>query len=134
MEEYSISLVASDGGIRHGVFQFDDDADDCTLSLTVDDRKYSASADDYFEALCDIRDQLEEIGLRRNCYGAHVAAYPSGMSRGMRYGLKIYKLTLGQPGCASDLVHLFDVDDEVEPATVAGQRAYYDRWLASLNR
>ncbi len=132
MEEYTISIVCSDGSERPGVFQFDDDADDCTLSLTFDDREYSATDEDYFEALCRIREQMEDVGLRPKCYGAHVAAYPSGMSRSMGYGLKIYRLTLGQRGCMDDLVHIFDVDDDIVPATVADQQAYFERWSRSL--
>ncbi len=132
MEKYTISLVCSDGSEYPSVFQFDDGADECMLRLTFDDREYSAAEEDYFAALCIIREQIEDIGMRPKCYGAHVAAYPSGMSRNMGQGLKIYKLTLGQRGRMDDLVHIFDVGDDVVPATVVDQQAYFERWCRSL--
>ena len=111
MEEYPTAIVASDGQVRHGIFRFDDDADDCTLSLTVDDREYLASAHDCFESLCHIRDQLEEIGLRPKCDGAHVAAYPSGLSQGMGYGLH----PIDDANSVADLFALLEFAGFTEP-------------------
>jgi hypothetical protein len=54
----------------------------------------------FFDALCAIRQRLEEQGAMLDCYGASLNVFPSGMSRDMGRGVKAYKLTLGsEVGC-----------------------------------
>jgi hypothetical protein len=132
MKEIVVSLVGSDGITRTGVFRYNDDEDDCVLVLALDGHEYQASGDDYFQALCSIREDLELLGLRPRCYGASLAAYPSGMCRDMGRGLKLYKLSMGRLARMTDLVGIFDAGEDVELATVAEQAVYYEKWLASF--
>jgi hypothetical protein len=46
----------------------------------------------------------------------------------------MHRLTLGSQARTKDLIHMFENDDEVQPATVKEQRAFDDQWIASLGK
>jgi hypothetical protein len=102
------------------------------LTLKYDRGQVRASGGDYFEALCGVRLQLEELGHSVRCYGASRNVYPSAMARDMADGVVAYRLQKGRPAEMADLVSIFDDGPDVEPVSVAEQRAYYESWLASL--
>lgn len=85
----------------------------------------------FFEALCRVREDLEAtFGLRPDCYGASRDVYPSGMARDMGLGLKAYKSVIGRKMDAN-LVNIFETGTDVEPASVADQRAFAEAcWKA----
>jgi hypothetical protein len=85
-----------------------------------------------FDALVALRQKLEPLGYRLRCAGSDVDVYPSGMSRSMGDGRKAYRLTLGKPGLTKDLVDIFETSPRDEPATVAEQQAFFQRWVESL--
>ena len=133
-DHHPIRLQLADGSLADAEVTLDSESDDvCSLSLSFDGRLLSASADDYFEAFCDIRRLLEAEGILPVCYGASRTAYPSGMCRRMARGTTTYRLTLRQPGRQADLVSIFAGGADVQPATVAEQQAFFDAWLASLD-
>jgi hypothetical protein len=133
MEHYPVVLQrARQEAPIAAAFVFDEDADDCTLTLQYEGREVSATADDYFEAMCEIRRQLAADGTTPMCYGASENVYPSGMAREMGQGLKAYRLTLVQPTKTADLVSIFASGPDVRPATVERQAAYFQAWLKSL--
>jgi hypothetical protein len=132
MEHYPVILILPDQAQTQGVFSFNDEANNCTLTLQFDGRTTSATADDYFEAMCQLRQLLEVEGIRLHCYGASRNVYPSRMARDMGRGLKAYKMTMGQPAKQTDLVSIFASDADVQTATVEEQRAYFRTWLKSL--
>ena len=108
-----------------------DEASDA-LTLEYAGKRLAIADEDYFEALCRIREELESEGLRPLCHGASQNVYPSGMSRQMGGGWRAYKLTLGQVGRVADLVDIFTTNPDVVPVSVAEQREFYSRWLESL--
>ena len=73
MSEYLIHLV---GGAddESGVLSTRDHEGGCRISFVYRARSIDAQADDYFEALSQIRLQLEEEGLIPFCYGASLTA------------------------------------------------------------
>ena len=90
--------------------------------------------EDFFEALCAVRETLEAEGLRPLCYGASANVYPSGMARDMGRGLKAYRMTSGRHARTEDLVGIFDVGADVNPVSVEAQRAWWRAWLSSARR
>ncbi|HEX8209841.1 MAG TPA: hypothetical protein VF584_06605 [Longimicrobium sp.] len=118
VEEARVSLAAADGA--------------CRLSLTHQGRTLHAEASDYFEALCHIREVLEQDGTRLLCYGASRNVYPSGMARDMGAGLRAYRLTPGRHSSGAELQDIFATGPDVLPATVEEQRRYRDEWLVSI--
>jgi hypothetical protein len=103
----------------------------CAITLTCDLGTFHASEWNYFDSLCQIREQLEPLGWRPFCFGANRNCFPSGMAADMGEGLKVYRTQLGSRE-ASMLVRLFDVGPDVEPVTVEEQRAFRERWFESI--
>jgi hypothetical protein len=134
IEQHPVQLVGLAGDCSQGVFILDEDEDEdlCRLTFQYPGGKVAAEASDYFEAMCQIRLELEKAGWRPVCFGSSRNVYPSGMCRDMGGGLKAYKLQLGHPAKLADLVTIFDSGPDVEPTSVEEQRQFFDRWLQSL--
>jgi hypothetical protein len=104
----------------------------CRIELHYLDRVLEATARDYFEAFCQVREQLEPEHLIPFCYGASVNVFPSGMSRDMGGGLGAYRCQSGQRASRDDLVDIFASGDDVMPSSVAQQKKYHDLWIQSI--
>lgn len=90
-----------------------------------------ARADDAFEALCQVRAELEPSGWRLGVTGALAHVWPSGMARDQGGGLRAYRMTAEQVG------ELVDTFAPVDPATVsalAEQRAEVERLFEEIRR
>lgn len=90
-----------------------------------------ARADDAFEALCHIREELEPYGWRIGVAGAQADVWPSGMSRDQGGGLGAYRMTGERVG---DVVNTFEPVDPETVTTVALQRAETDRLYEAIRR
>jgi len=86
--------------------------------------KAEAQADDAFEALCIIREELEPFGWRIGVAGAQADVWPSGMARDQGGGLRAYRIAAERAG---ELVDTFEPVDPETVTTVALQRAEADR-------
>ena len=84
-----------------------------------------ARADDAFQALCRVREQLEPDGWRLGVAGAQVDVWPSGMARDQGGGLRAYRLT---DTVAGPLVDTFEPVDPATVTTVADQQATAERF------
>ncbi|MCH1882526.1 hypothetical protein [Agrococcus sp. ARC_14] len=83
-----------------------------------------ALADDAFEALCLLREQLEPHGWRIGVAGAQLGVWPSGMARDQGGGQRAYRQTDGQ---VEGLVDTFEPVDPATVTTVAEQQADVER-------
>ena len=90
-----------------------------------------ARANDAFEALCLVRDELEPDGWRIGVTGAQVDVWPSGMARDQGAGLSAYRMTAGRVG---GVVDTFEPVDPATVTTVADQRAEADRLYEEIRR
>ncbi len=131
-EQYIVSAILPDGRAVKGVFRLSEEEQDVSLSFELLSRNLNAKASDYFEAMVDIRRELEKDGVLLHCYGASKNVYPSGMGRDMGAGLKAYKMILGEQARMEDLVFIFDTGDDVKPATVSEQKEFFERWLKEV--
>lgn len=127
-ERHDIFLIGGDDDEQAVILQ-EEDGDVCKLTCVYRGKTIEARADDFFEALCLIRRQLEPERLIPFCYGASLHVYPSGMARDMGGGLKAYRLTLGQSARSSDLVDIFAEGPDLIPASVQAQEAFFREWL-----
>ena len=136
IDRKAVEVVSTDGVPFAAEFRLWDvspvDGNCVRLELETANKLYVADADNYFDALVSIRTELERIELRPKCLGASENVYPSGMSRSMGVGDKAYRLTMGRPAMKKDIVDIFDVDSESQPASVKAQRQYFDKWLESF--
>ena len=90
-----------------------------------------ARADDAFEALCRVREQLEPAGWRLGVAGAQVDVWPSGMARDQGGGLRAYRLT---DTVAGPIVDTFEPVDPATVTTVVDQEAAAERFHGSRVR
>jgi hypothetical protein len=104
----------------------------CHVTFAYRGRAIEAEAADYFDALCQIRLELEKELLIPFCYGASLNVYPSGMGRDIGAGLKAYKMTMGKHARTHDLVHIFSEGPDIIPAFVSRQREFFEEWLNPL--
>src|SRR5262245_19229026 len=130
MDQHRIFLI---GGAdeESGLLSTSHIAGRCRIDLSYRGRAISAEAADYFEALCDIRRQLEKERLIPFCYGASLNVYPSGMARDMGAGRKAYKLTFGKHARPGDLVDILAEGPDIIPAYVDRQKEYFEEWLSA---
>ena len=105
----------------------------CRLVCEYRGKRISAEAHDYFEALSNVRLELEKEGLIPFCYGASLNVFPSKMARQMGGGKVAYKMEMGKPAPRESLVRIFEQGPDVIPSPVALQKEYFNDWLASLN-
>ena len=90
-----------------------------------------ARADDAFEALCLVREELEPFGWRIGVAGAQIDVWPSGMARDQGGGLRAYRMTSESVG---DLVDTFAPVDPASVTTVAVQRAETERLYEAIRQ
>jgi hypothetical protein len=132
-----ITIWAPDGSTILGEFVLWDESSEnlgaVRLELSFNERRIVADSDvGYFDALCKIRTVIEPEGYRLCCFGASKGVYPSGMSRSMGTGDKAYRLEMGKPALAKDLVSIFDTDVSVVPVGSEEQRVFFNMWVESL--
>ncbi len=132
METAEITLCSQSGDEIPALVQYGPDDGRCHMLLRYEEHDLRSAASDYFDALAKLRQQLERRGLVPHCYGASRNVFPSGMARDMGAGLSAYKLTLGLRTSRTDLVPILATGPEVQPTTVAEQRAFFESWLASV--
>jgi hypothetical protein len=75
-----------------------------------------------------LREQLEAEGWLLQVEGARLDVHPSGMSRDVG---KAYVLRPGRRAVREDLVETLAPLSDGQAATVADQRAFFERWAAS---
>lgn len=131
MPEHAIHLIGGDDD-ETATLSTEDLDEVCRITFRYRGHSIEASAEDFFDALCQIRLQLEREHLIPFCYGASLNVFPSGMSRSMGAGLRAYRLTIGRQALTKDLVSIFDSGPDVIPASVAKQEEYFNDWIESL--
>jgi hypothetical protein len=137
VEIKDVQLVGGDGTIIRAKFHiWDADPDDfemIKLSLVFSDRELTKTDTDYFAALRLIRRELEQEGIRVNCYGASKSVYPSPMSLSMGAGEKAFRLNLGEHARIKSLVSIFDTGPDVILSTIEEQDAFFESWTKSVS-
>ncbi|MDX8509305.1 hypothetical protein RFM40_28690 [Mesorhizobium sp. VK22E] len=132
-EQYTVFLIGGGtGGDEQAVFTLYDVGTRCRLTCSYRNKVIEAEEDDYFEALCQIRKQLEVEGILPFCYGASCNVFPEGTVTDMSRGLVVCKVKAGERPKESELVNIFGEGYDVVPVFVKMQQQFWDSWLASL--
>ncbi|MEO0586617.1 MAG: hypothetical protein AAF078_03165 [Planctomycetota bacterium] len=127
---YEVRFTAPVGEACTGVFTLKDKPGDvCCLELSLDGHNYASEERDFFDALQEIRRELEQVSILPICYGACENAWPSGMARDMARGCVVYLTEMGVSG--GKRVGTFDSDQNTVPATVEKQIDFHHRWMGS---
>ena len=131
-----VDLVFSDGHIEPGEFilweEAPDNPDRVRLDLRFAGETITSFAENFFDALAEMRRKLERQGFRPKCLGATRNVYPSPMIKDMGCGEKAYRLKLGCPAKMEDIVSIFAIELSNDPVSVEEQEEFYRLWLKSL--
>lgn len=101
------------------------------VNLHNSEFKFNASGANYFEALCNLREQIEPLGYLLCINGSRLDFYPSNMTLQMSLGLIGYEITFGHQG--RNKVNTFDECLDISKlATVVEQKNYFLNWVKSL--
>lgn len=93
--------------------------------------KFKASGTNYFEALCNLREQIEPLGYLLCINGSRLDFYPSNMTLQMSLGLIGYEIVFGHQG--RNKINTFDEClDNNKLAIVVEQKKYFSNWVKSL--
>lgn len=103
-----------------------------SIELILDAQSYKAEGSDLFEALIRIRELLLPMQYSLLVAGARVNARPSGMSRQMSQGRRVYLLEIGKPSDPLTLCDLFSPATIDQIATPADQDIFYNACLNNL--
>jgi hypothetical protein len=93
---------------------------------------FQQSADDLFECLRGLAEQLRRHGARICCNGMRRDVRPSPMARESGGARFLYRFKLGEPADPRSVVPIFaeaPCDTVVWPED---QDAYYEQWVASI--
>lgn len=91
-----------------------------------------ADADDLFEALVRIREQLERHDWFVAVQGSRLDAYPTATQRETDAGLSVHITRLGEPATPDDVAETFAEADPITLATAHAQRQRTRAWRRSL--
>ncbi|MFT3664264.1 hypothetical protein [Piscinibacter sp.] len=85
-----------------------------------------------FDAVRQIRTQLDREHVLLMCFAADEAVYPSPMQESMGLSSLAYRNRLGRQAMNADIVDIFEADESINPVTVDQQAEFHRRWLESL--
>lgn len=95
---------------------------------------YVILADNYFDTLIKLREELEKSNIKLLCRGCCKNVYPSGMLLCMGAGRNAYTLIYGEQARTDSLVDIFASCSVDEYATIEEQLEYFEEWTHSLRR
>jgi hypothetical protein len=129
-----VKVRLSDGTLKSLDVVVSDDAPWTLEFQSIDGSMRRLQALDLFEALREMRKDLECAGSQLLCAGARPDVTPSGMSRGMGGGRKAYIVHLGSPASRTEMVDIFDYAEPAIVGSVQQQRDYFQAWADSLRQ
>jgi hypothetical protein len=103
---------------------------DCLVEVHIAPETTITKKDsDFWEALLQVRTELERDDIQLGCNGARIDVFPSQMQRQAIRGRKAYVLVKPRTAKRCEVVDIFGPASLELVGTVAEQRAFYDGWL-----
>ncbi|WP_232056197.1 hypothetical protein [Leptotrichia trevisanii] len=94
---------------------------------------YFSKSDNIFDSVLELRKKLELKNIYLLCNASVINVYPSGMQKEFG-GTKAYKLQMGKQATLTDVVDIFDYDNELKIGSVKEQEEFYESWIESLRK
>ncbi|WP_304177590.1 hypothetical protein [Leptotrichia trevisanii] len=92
---------------------------------------YFSKSDNIFDSVLELRKKLELKNIYLLCNASVINVYPSGMQKEFG-GTKAYKLQMGKQATLTDVVDIFDYDNELKIGSVKEQEEFYESWIESF--
>lgn len=106
--------------------------DQKTISITLalkNEKKKTYTGSDFYKCFGRVREDNPNIKFL--CKGSKINVHTSSMSSQMSMGLKAYELTLGKTASLSDVVYIFDFDENNLTNNPVEQRDFFIKWINS---
>ena len=100
------------------------------IQLKINDSIFFSIGNDLYSCLANLRNQLPDITFL--CKGSKINVHPSRSTRQMTSGLMAYELTMGKQARRSDLVNIFDYDNNNLTNNPDEQNIFFEEWIKSL--
>lgn len=112
--------------------EISNEPDIVAIELIIDGQNIRAKSENFFEALVDLRKELEKRSMQILCNGTAEIVYPSPMQLSMGTGRVAYKQYLGQQARMADVVDIFECDESLCFVKINEQSEYHKKWLQSI--
>ncbi|MCM1232782.1 MAG: hypothetical protein NC489_21860 [Ruminococcus flavefaciens] len=117
---------------KHAIIELTEHNDNVAIKFSLEKLVLEEKADNYFDALINLRKELEERNIKLLCKGCCRNVYPSGMLLSMGTGRNAYTLIFGKHAKMDSLVDIFDSCSMDEYATLDEQLEYFENWISSI--
>ena len=107
--------------------------DKINLKIEIENMGYFSKSDNIFDSVVELRKKLELNNIYLLCNASVINVYPSGMQKEFG-GTKAYKLQMGKQATLTDVVDIFDYDNELKISSVKEQEEFYENWIESLRK
>lgn len=97
--------------------------------IMEDGYRNSYSGGDFYKCFGHVREDHPDIIFL--CKGAKINVHPSSMSSQMTMGVKAYELTMGKHALRSDIVNIFDYEENNLTNDPKVQQEFFMRWFES---
>lgn len=104
----------------------------CVIEIAWGSQSARYEADSFFQALIEIRLDLEKDGGIIQCNGSDRHIFPSPLQMAMG-GEKAYLLEIGKQATLQNIYDIFDTNKpNLDCVTVLEQKEFYNQWFHSL--
>nr|WP_314115032.1 hypothetical protein [uncultured Leptotrichia sp.] len=130
MEIFDIEII-NNGKIEKNKLFLSEIEDEINLKIEIERAIYFSKSDNIFDSVVELRKKLELKNIYLLCNASVINVYPSGMQKEFG-GTKAYKLQMGKQATLTDVVDIFDYDNELKIGSVKEQEEFYESWLESF--
>jgi len=120
------------GEEKNAIIELIENENSVMINFILGDLVLTKASDNFFDALLELRKELEKTNIKLLCKGCSRNVYPSGMLLSMGSGRKAYSLTYGLQARTEALVDIFESCSYIDYATIGEQLAYFEGWASSL--
>ena len=132
MEIFDIEII-NNGKIEKNKLFLSEIEDEINLKIEIERTIYFSKSDNIFDSIVELRKKLELNNIYLLCNASVINVYPSGMQKEFG-GTKAYKLQMGKQAVLTDVVDIFDYDNELKIGSVKEQEEFYESWIESLSK
>lgn len=133
IEEIKIKLKNKDKILNGIIYLCQDDFEDIKIELSYKNEKIIKFSENCFEALIEIRKELENQKIQILCKGANKMVYPSSMQLNMGIGRSAYLLKIGEQAKVKDIVDIFEEEENIDKCvSIEEQMKFFKLWINSL--
>ena len=132
MEIFDIEII-NNGKIEKNKLFLSEIEDKINLKIEIERTIYFSKSDNIFDSVVELRKKLELNNIYLLCNASAINVYPSTMQKEFG-GTKAYKLQMGKQAVLTDVVDIFDYDNELKIGSVKEQEEFYENWIESLRK